>query len=160
MTRIRLSVRPHFVGARLDPSAPFASAFLLAPKHRAYHKSLEALVDTGSPFTTLAPRDAERFQIPVDRLPPFTPSPKIRVAGYACPAHVMNEARLLFRDAKWRAAAFPVQMVVLGSPPKSLGIEAVPSIIGMDFLKQNRVALHHDPAKGESWLEAPDPPAA
>lgn len=157
MTRIRLLIRPHFAGGKLDPTAPYIAAFLLAPKYRVHHKPLEALVDTGSPFTTLAPRDAEHFQIPVNRLPAFQPSPRIRMAGYSCPAHQMSGVQLLFRDMEGKAAVFPVQMIALGLPPKSHGIESVPSIIGMDFLKQNRIALHHDPAKGESWLETSDP---
>ena len=59
---------------------------------------LEALVDTGSPFTGLAPRDALRLQIPFDRLVRHSDLPPISYAGSSLIPRLAKGAELEFKD--------------------------------------------------------------
>jgi len=133
----------------------FPLVFVVATpsKHPSIRIPTNALVDTGSGRSCIAPRDIIKTRISYKTLPPATPR-HIRIGGSALPAFDLGSALLAFRDEGGAKAQFEVSaMNVLGIPLGKDGVEHIPTIIGNDFLEDNGFALVFNPSKKEAYLE-------
>jgi len=147
--RIPLIIRPAY------PGEPRVYTFLtLAIRAMRVNGQITAIVDTGSPRTLIAPRDATYLKIPFKILPPSSPK-ELRVAGFVLPAYSMKDVTLGFLDENkaMRRINMPI-ITVLGRPvPYRAEIEHLPSIVGTDFLEDNKFAFYFDPHNKISYLE-------
>lgn len=141
---------------------PFIKFTLRWPQHRVWAAPLEALVDTGSPFTAIATRDAERFQIPFSKLNRNPNIPAICFAGLKFILRVANNTELIFKDEEEKRHTIQYESLYILEPdlPHGLwrerGVHRLPNIIGMDFLRCQKVKLQMDPASAEFKLEFPE----
>lgn len=140
-------------------SSPFVKFTLRWPHYRVWGTVLEALVDTGSPFTALSPRDAQRLQIPFDRLGRHPDLSAISFAGFSLVPRLAKGAELIFKDEQGARHEIKHEPIFVLEPnfPRSLweerGVFRLPNIIGMDFLRRWRVKTHLDPHLNEFALE-------
>jgi hypothetical protein len=148
---MRIPLRVKRLFPRVERFAPVAPLII---KPRGAYAMTEALVDTGSPRTTIAPRDLAKMRtIRVEALPPSVPR-NSRIGGFVIPAYSLKDVTLTF----WDEERNPVRVVlkamdVLGFSTKAEGIEHIPTILGTDFLEDNKFALYFDPFNKVSYLE-------
>jgi hypothetical protein len=146
------------ISTGFDPS-PFVKLVLRWPRYRVFGAVIEALVDTGSPFTALAPRDAQRLQIPFSKLDRHPHLPVISYAGFSLIPRFAKDARLIFKDEQGARHEIKHEPIFILEPnfPRSLweerGVFWLPNIIGMDFIRKWRVKPHLDPYLDEFVLE-------
>lgn len=146
------------ISARFDPG-PFVKLTFRWPRYRVWGAVLEALVDTGSPFTALAPRDAQRLQIPFDRLDQHPDLSAISYAGFSLIPRFADGAELIFKDEQGRRHEIKHEPIFVLEPnfPRSKweerGAFRLPNIIGMDFIRKWRIKPHLDPYLNEFALE-------
>lgn len=114
--------------------------------------STSALVDTGSPETCIAPRDILRTRIPYKTLPPATPR-HLRLGGLVLPAFNLEDAKLTLIDEKGEKVQLEVPAMTVLGLPSNRGFEHIPTIIGTDFLEDNRFTLVFNPYKKEAYLQ-------
>jgi len=140
-------------------ASPFVKFTLRWPQYRVWKVPLEALVDTGSPFTALSPRDAVRLQIPLSRLERHPELPTIFFAGLNFTPRIAKGAELIFRDKNGNDHPIKHESLYALEPTtprakwEEKGAFRLPNIIGMDFLKKWRVKTLSDPSLGEFELE-------
>lgn len=141
-----------------EPS-PFVNFTLRWTQYRVWKVPLEALVDTGSPFTVLSPRDTVRLQIPLSRLNRHPELSAICFAGLNFIPRLANGAILIFKDKDGREHEIKHEPFYALEPttPRSKwedrGAFRPPNIIGMDFIKKWRIKSHSDPSLNEFALE-------
>lgn len=148
--RIPLRVKRLFPG--VERLFPLAHLIIIAP--RAY-AMIEAVVDTGSPRTCVAPRDMEKMRsIRIETLPPSSPRYP-GIGGFRFPAHSLKNVRLTFWDEKRNPVRIELQAIdVLGYPARDLErIKYIPTILGTDFLEDNGFALYFNPRDKIAYLE-------
>ena len=141
-----------------EPS-PFVKYTFRWPRYRVWGTVLEALVDTGSPFTALAPRDAQRLQISFSKLDRH---PELRAISYASISFIprfAQDAELIFKDDGGERHTikheplYVLEPIIPRAKWEEMGAFRVPNIIGMDFIKKWRIRLHTDPYLNEFALE-------
>jgi hypothetical protein len=148
--RIPLRVRRLFPS--VDRFFPLVDVII---RHREVIVRTEALIDTGSFRTTIAPRDVERMRtVRVEALPPSSPRYS-RIGGFVIPTYSLENVRLTF----WDEAKVPVRIEisaidVLGFSTRDVdAIKHLPTIIGTDFLEDQKFALYFDPSGKTAYLE-------
>lgn len=120
---------------------------------------LEALVDTGSPFTALSPRDTVRLQIPLSRLDRHPELLSISFAGIDFIPRLAKGAEFIFRDKDGEEheikhePLYVLEPTTLRSKWEEKGAFRLPNVIGMDFIKKWRIKPHLDPYLNEFALE-------
>jgi hypothetical protein len=135
---------------RLFPLAPLV---IKPSKYPFIRMPANALVDTGSGSTTIAPRDIMKTRIPYNALRPASPR-HIRIGGFILPVLNLGGAALIFRDEIGENVSIETPAInVIGTSPKGEGVEHIPTIIGTDFLEDNEFALLFNPSKREAYLE-------
>jgi hypothetical protein len=140
---------------------PFIKFTLRWPQYRVWVAPLEALVDTGSPFTAIATRDAERYQIPLSKLNRDQRLPPIGFAGLGFIPRLASNTELIFTDEKGKRHSIKYEPLYVLEPnlPHNLwskkGVYRLPNIIGMDFLIHHKVKAYMDPSSEEFRLEFP-----
>lgn len=149
--RIPLHIGKAYPGEeRLFAFVPIA---IRAVKYRVYGQVV-AVVDTGSPKTLIAPRDAVRLKVPFKILHRSNPK-DLRVAGVVLPAYSMEGVLLGLTDEnKAMVRINPTMINILNRPPQYKGeIKHLPSILGTDFLEDNKLALYFNPYDKIAYLE-------
>lgn len=132
---------------------PLAIVVIKPSKYPYIRMPTNALVDTGSGSTSIAPRDIIKTRIPYKTLRPASPR-HIRIGGFILPVLDLGGATLIFRGEKGESISIETPMInVTGIPSKGEGIEHIPTIIGTDFLEDNEFALFFNPSKREAYLE-------
>jgi len=116
---------------------------------------VEALVDTGSPFTVLSTTDAIRLRLPIKSMRKGEPC---QLAGFTFFKAFLGNSSMTFRtdDGKSLAIQFNNMGVLIPTKLDKSQLEDVkhiPSIIGNDFLEQEKFALYVNPSKKVSYLE-------
>jgi len=120
---------------------------------------IEALVDTGSPFTALTPKDTVRLQIPLSRLPRHPEIISIAFGGIDFIPRLAEGAEFIFKDKDGKEheikhePIYALEPRTLRSKWEERGAFRFPNIIGMDFLRKLRVKPHLDPYLKEFALE-------
>jgi len=92
MTHIPCTVRRF-----ADGYLPFVTFSILQPP---LYVTIDALVDTGSPFTVLSPKDALSTRLPLSRM---RSGPTIGLAGYISPSQHRNGS-IVFQEGGWQTA--------------------------------------------------------
>ncbi|TDA31924.1 MAG: hypothetical protein DSO04_03125 [Hadesarchaea archaeon] len=156
MWRKKGFLKPIFAGG--DPS-PFVEFTLRCPRCRVWGTIVSALVDTGSPFTGLTPRDIVRLQLPLSKLRPA--GRPISLGGYWFVPKLLTGAELIFKDEEGKRHSLPYGSFYILEPrcPKDKwdqNLYKYPNIIGMDFLRKMQVRIHLDPSRDEFVLEFRD----
>lgn len=143
-------------GAESSPHTKFTFRW---PQHRVWYAPLEALVDTGSPFTAISTRDAERYQISFRTL---NQDPKISSIGFGGTTfipRIAKNAELIFTDEEGKRHPIKHEPLYILEPnlPRNKweerGVYRFPNIIGMDFFKKWKVRLDVDPIIDNFRLE-------
>ena len=132
---------------------PFVSLAIYAPRVRPV--PIEALVDTGSPWIAIGPRDALRLNISIKHLRKATEYTTVALGGYRFWRYQLR-GTVRLRDEEGRIISIDLPSIsVLRStkkkPPE--GMKDIPSVLGSDFLTIGRFHLHFDPSKQIAFLE-------
>jgi len=138
-----------FLRGRYFPFIPFLF------KYSRFSGMIEALVDTGSPFTVLSTSDALKLKLPITKMRSGEP---VSVAGFRFFNHQLNNVTLVFRTEDGKIFTLSHLKVGVLIPTKIdkktlEEVKHIPSIIGNDFLEEHRFALHYDPARKLAYLE-------
>ncbi|MFH1821830.1 MAG: retropepsin-like aspartic protease [Methanobacteriota archaeon] len=160
MHPLNWSVKGYFkpICAGEEPS-PHAKFVLRWPNYRVWNTPLEALVDTGSPFTALSTRDAERFQISFKNLNRDQRLTSIGLGGAKFVPRVAKNAELIFIDEGGKRHPIKHEKLYVLEPdlPRKLwlekGVYRFPNIIGMDFVKKWKARLSIDPKEDNFTME-------
>jgi len=148
LTRIRCSVI-RYMSQRLFP---FVSFTLSAP---GIYKIINALIDTGSPFTVISPRDllATRYPFRAKRTDQI-----VFLAGHKFYRTQINRAKLLFKTENDKIFDINVRSIGALIPTKHDqktidAIISIPSLVGNDFLEDHNCSLHFNPNNQTADLE-------
>jgi hypothetical protein len=115
---------------------------------------IKALVDTGSPFTVLSPLDALKLKLPITTM--WTGSP-VYLAGFCFLNHPLDKVRLNFKTENAQYLSIDMKLGVL-IPTKMdrktiNSVKHIPSLIGNDFLEDQKLTLNFDPCAKSAYLE-------
>lgn len=148
MPRIRCSVRRYM----REKSFPFVTFFLRAPR---IARPMDGLIDTGSPFTVLSTNDIMSTRLPITRMRSGEP---VSLAGHRFFNHPIKNATMNFRTE--RGELFKVTLPAIGSliptkfDKKTMDdVKHIPSLIGNDFLEEQKLALYFNPSIRVAYLE-------
>jgi len=150
-------LRPIFAGG--EPS-PFVEFTLRCRRYRVWGAVVSALVDTGSPFTGLTPRDIVRLQLPLSKLPPA--GRPISLGGQFMP-RLLRGAELIFKDEEGKRHSFQYDSFYALDPqyPRDKwgqDLYKYPNIMGMDFLRRVQAKIYLDLSQAEFVLEFAEKP--
>jgi len=125
---------------------------------RVFH-GLSAVIDSGSPFTTISTRDALTFGLPIKN---WQSGDLTRLAGNKFYKYEL-EGDAAFRttdDKTFRCRhKFRVLIPTKIDEPTLREVQPIPSLIGTDFLEDNRLAFVFDPSSESAYLERVDAPS-
>jgi hypothetical protein len=115
---------------------------------------IEALVDTGSPFTVLSTTDALKLKLPIKTMRKGSP---VALAGFRFLCHQLPNSHLNFKMEDGQYFTVNTSMGVLvptKMDKKTLrDIQHIPSLIGNDFLEDQGLALIFNPSAKIAYLE-------
>lgn len=125
------------------------------PHARIMLRPIEFLIDTGSNITFLDESDLQRLSISPKLLSPSDKQPHLSIGGGTFGLHKINDVRLFLKTQE--NTAFTVDLpkievslgVRKGDSLKGVGM----SIIGMDFITENKFILFCDTERSEYYLE-------
>jgi len=122
--------------------------FLLQSKAPHIFGSVEAIVDTGSPVTILGIPDMKRMKISKIQISNLESRKEpISYGGGQVNTKVLREAKLTFGE--YFECIMPVQI-----PVDELTECSQPTILGVDFLIENKLKFVFDPNKKEAYFES------
>jgi len=131
---------------------PFVTFFL-----RTTHISrfVDALVDTGSPYTVLSTNEVMSTRMPITKM---RLGEIVSLAGFHFFNYPIKNVEMSFRTET--DELFKVKLESIGSLiPTKLNkktldeVKNIPSIIGNDFLESQKLALYFNPSKRIAYLE-------
>jgi len=116
---------------------------------------VEALIDTGSPFTVLSTLDAMKMRLPIKSM---RKGESVSLAGFRFFKHNVKNASFTFRTQGDESISFEVKDLGILVPTKIdkktlRDVEPIPSIIGNDFLEDHNLALFFNPSQKITYLE-------
>ncbi len=130
---------------------PFTSFMLKSPHAFGF---IEALVDTGSPFTVLSTIDALRLRLPIKTMRKGEP---VYIAGFTFFKVSLGNSLMTFKTDDQKPLTIEHNTGVLiptKLDPKQLeAIKHIPSIVGNDFLEQQKFGLYVNPSAKVAYLE-------
>ena len=130
------------------------SAFIRSAKYRLAGK-IEFYVDTGSPETFISQSDAFRLHVPMSSLP-FLRNAKIGGSTYELKRIREIELKFKTEEGELESITLPEFSVLEGTKRDIKGLQesnSVPSLMGVDFLTVNSLALYFNPSKNTAYLE-------
>ena len=141
-----------------DGLKPFAYVILRARRYHMF-KPLRLFVDTGSPWTIIGERDASLLNVPYKRL--LKTRAMTGIGGGSIIAHEMKTVEMIFKDENEKGVIikFPTVYAIRTQKRDARSktrSEAVPSILGLDFLLKNGFKLVFDPSNKTAYLEKKD----
>lgn len=148
MVRIPCHVR-RFVRGRFFPFVPFTV------RSARVFGIIEALVDTGSPFTVLSTTDALKLKLPITKM---RKGESVHLAGFRFLSSPIKNPAIRFRteDGKSHGINLPKMGVLIPTKinKKTLqDVKHIPSILGNDLLEEHKLALYFSPATKVALLE-------
>ena len=116
------------------------------------HGIIQFLIDTGSPFTAISPRDAMRFRVRLRG------RESVRLAGFRFFKIPLGESSFTLRTEDDNAIKLTSSCLTILEPTRSdrrtIGeVQSIPSILGTEFLEEQGAALYFDPSRIEAYLE-------
>ena len=141
------------VRKKFDQSMPFA--FITIKARHVRPIPVEALVDTGSPWLAITPKDVKRLNISISALRKPEKFAIVHLAGFKFWRYLLAKTtiRLRAEGNKIVRVRLPSVSVLWPTRGKPKEYEPIPSLIGSDFLTVGRFQLHFNPAKGIAFLE-------
>ena len=127
----------------------------LIKANRVKPMSIEALVDTGSPWLAITPKDCLRLNIPISHLIKSAEWPTITLASFKFYRYVFPTTNICLKDEKGKLFNFKFPISVLWPTKKKWPdqIKDIPSVMGSDFLTFGKLHLHYDPSNQTAFLE-------
>jgi len=118
---------------------------------------VEALVDTGSPFTVLSTMDALRLRLAIKTMRKGQP---VYIAGFTFLKAPLGNSHMTFKTDDQKSLTIEYNSLGVLIPtkldPKQLeAIKHIPSIVGNDFLEQQKFGLYVNPSTKTAYLERP-----
>ncbi len=152
MPRILCEVRRQFGDARM----PFVvmGVRIRSPPVRT---ATLALVDTGSPYSGLSPKDVLKSRMRMRG----QKGQSIGLAGMMFRAPVMEGATVSFRTEKGTPVSYEAEGFRAFVPTKKMDpkmereVQSIPSLVGTDLLEAHGIALYFDPKANIAYLEIP-----
>lgn len=119
---------------------------------------LEFLVDTGSPWMAIAPRDVKKTNIPIQVLRKPTKYVTILFAGAKFWRYLLTNASVYLVDESSRIVKIDLPTVSVLWPTKGNPAEfdSIPSVLGCDFITIGEFNLHFCPSNVTAFLERPE----
>jgi len=113
---------------------------------------IEFFVDTGSDTSFISPTDAVRLKLSPASFP-FKCNAKI--GGSSLALNKMENVSLAFLNENGEKEELnnPEFLIACGVRKKDETAYSIPSIIGLNFLKEHKLELRVNPAKNEAYLE-------
>ena len=116
-------------------------------------RALSAVVDSGSPFTSIATRDALSMSLPIRS---FDRDLLTQLAGFKFWGKNVN-ATLGFRDAETKVVKFSHTIRILIptklDEPTIREIQDIPSLIGTDFLEDHKLTFVYNPSAPMAYFD-------
>ena len=118
---------------------------------------MEALIDTGSPYTVLSTVDALKFRLPIKKM---QKGEGVKLAGFNFFNHKIGKAVFTFKTTDAGSVWFEIENLGVLIPTKINkkvleDVEPIPSIIGNDFLEDHNLTLVFNPNQKITFLELP-----
>ena len=114
---------------------------------------VNALVDTGSPWLSISPKDCRLLNIPQNFLENAREFASISFAGQKFRRLVAKEVKIHVLAENNTILEFAMPSIsVLKPTKKSAETDLIPSVVGMDFMTKNGLALYCNPRKKEAYL--------
>jgi len=111
------------------------------------------MVDTGSQWTVISEKDWRRWRFSLGKL--GKPKSFTGIGGCTILGYPMKNVIIRARDESGSLVTFIMPSVYfLETPKKKQKVSTFPSIIGVDFLIQNSLALYFDPKNKNAYLES------
>jgi len=129
----------------------YVLATVRIPNWRVYG-IVKFFVDTGSPKTFIGEQDAIRLQMRLSRID-YTE--RARMGGTSISiGEIKDDVQLYFKTDKESIHVKPERFFVSkGMWVKDGMVSPNPSILGYDFLFENKFALHYNPSENTAYLE-------
>jgi hypothetical protein len=108
------------------------------------------IVDTGSPETILGYTDALRLQIPLNNLPKTN---IIGIGGRKHQGYKYNRLTFKFHNEEGGIVSEEFPVTIVKPTSEKDNVTEIPTIIGMDFLKNKKYVLFCDVAGEKAYLE-------
>jgi hypothetical protein len=131
---------------------PFVTYFLNSPH---INKTIDAIVDTGSPYTVLSTNEILGTRLPIHTM---QKGETISLAGFRFFKHPINNVSMSFKTET--GELFKAQMLSIGAlvptkldKPTLKAVLSIPNIIGHDFMEENRVSFYFNPSAKNAYLE-------
>lgn len=149
MPRIHCHVRRFIRGKPF----PFVAFLLRTSK---IVKGIDALIDTGSPFTVLSTKDALTTRLPLTKM---QSGETVSLAGYRFFNHPLGSVIMNFRTETDELVEVSFSSMGALVPTKIdrkmlSEIKDIPTIIGNDFLEEFGLVLHYNPKSMIAYLES------
>jgi hypothetical protein len=109
------------------------------------------VIDTGSPYTFLSERDAEKLKIPIRELE--TDKRLIGLGGKPFELMFFRQGKFNFRTEEGiiHSISWPIRLRNYAEQQKYR--EELPSILGTDFIKDNKFVLYYNPSGNIAYFE-------
>jgi len=133
---------------------PFILLTIVAP--RARPTPIEALIDTGSPWMALAPKDLLRLNISRKHLQKPRKHIIISFAAHKFNRFELRSVSVRMKNEKGGIVTFNLPSISALWPTKKKWpdeIKHIPSVLGTDFLTTTKLGLHFNPSKEIAFLE-------
>ncbi|MFQ5950450.1 MAG: aspartyl protease family protein [Candidatus Geothermarchaeales archaeon] len=120
---------------------------LFTLRYSRYLGVIEAIVDTGSPYTVISTKDALRLNIPIKRM---RTGGSVGLAGRSFRRPKIRDVTLRFTTDEGKPHIIKLQEMVVLKPTQwnkkvIKEVQDIPSLIGIDFLEEQGFAFHYDP---------------
>ena len=144
---------PLRVRKKFDQLMPFA--FITVKAHHVRPIPVEALVDTGSPWLALTPKDIRRLNISISALKRPKKFAIVYLAGSKFWRYLLTKAtiRLRAEGDEIVRVRLPSVSVLWPTKGKPKDYEPIPNVMGSDFLTVGQFHLHFNPCKRIAFLE-------
>ena len=139
---------------QFDELMAIAVATIRAP-HVRRPVPIELWMDTGSPWTAIAPRDAKKLNIPIIALKKAEKFATIRFAGSKFQRYLLEDVSMYMRDESGKIVKInlPVISVLWPTTGKVEKYDSIPSVLGCDFLTIRDFKLIFNPRRRVAFLE-------
>ena len=149
--KIPLRIRKQF-----DELMAFANATIRGP-HIRRPVPIEFLVDTGSPWIAMAPKDVKKVNISIPALKKPQKFVTILFAGSKFWRYLLENASVYVLDETGNIVKvdLPTVSVLWPTKGKPEEFDSIPSVLGCDFIALGEFQLHFNPSKMIAFLEKP-----
>lgn len=143
------------INARIFNDQLEVGAFVRVPNLRARPEIVDFVIDTGSNRSFIGFHDCAILNLPAGKTKFLE---HMRIGGSVFALHSLPQITLAFHTAEGNIEKIPAENFSIAVPTKkskAMTNEALqlPSILGIDFLREQRMALYANPAENEAFLQ-------